>query len=227
MTSHRSLHPIVEEMQTYYARRAPIYDASMSYDRPETWKKLSPVIDHIRNLLRNRQVLELACGPAFWTQQICPVVKAVIATDYNDATLAEARSKNLDPEKAFLQTADAYDLPAFSERFDGCLAVDWFSHVPRSRFQGFLSGLHDRLAPGATIIFCDQLPRADSITDLHDEEGNHLQERQLPDGSTHRVIKHFLSDAEYREIFAPHTDTLRIRKFPSAGRIVINYALGH
>jgi demethylmenaquinone methyltransferase/2-methoxy-6-polyprenyl-1,4-benzoquinol methylase len=36
-----------------------------------------------------------------------------------------------------------------------------------------------------------------------DEEGNTYQHRVLKDGSTHRVLKNFPSEAELAEVFAP------------------------
>jgi SAM-dependent methyltransferase len=217
--------PLIDEMQEYYRKRAGVYDASMGYDQHATLERLAPVIAAMRQLLQGRTVLELACGPAFWTSQIAPVAKSVLATDFNASTLAEARRKPLDWARVTLQQADAYGLPDFPIRFEAAMAVDWFSHVPRSRFDAFLGGLHQRLAPGALVVFNDQLPRAGSLTELRDAEGNHLQERTLPDGSRYRVIKHFLSDAELRSILSPYAAELRIERFPACGRLLVSYRL--
>ena len=82
------MNQIVEEMQKYYGKRAPVYDASMGYDSPQTVERLAPVIDLIKDLLRGRSVLEIACGPCFWTHQVSSTVNSIIATDYNASTLA-------------------------------------------------------------------------------------------------------------------------------------------
>ena len=214
---------IVEEMQMYYARRAPVYDASMGYDDPAKVALLGGVIGSLQRQLEGRTVLEVACGPGFWTQFVSQVAVAITATDYNESTLAEARLKGL-PSHVALRVADAYDLSSVSGTFDGALAGDWFAHVPKSRVRGFLDGLHQHLRPGARVVFCDQLPGGESWTGVHDVEGNHLQERTLADGSRYRVIKHFLSDGELHEIFDSYTDRLAIERYPECRRVVVGYA---
>jgi SAM-dependent methyltransferase len=215
---------IVEEMQTYYARRAPVYDASMGYDDPARVALLGPVIESLRRQLAGRAVLELACGPGFWTRFVSEVATAITATDYNESTLEQARLKELDSKKVSWRVADAYDLSSVPGTFNAAYAVDWFAHVPASRVQGFLDGLHQRLMPSARVVFCDQLPGAESLTGVHDAEGNHLQERMLADGSSYRVIKHFWSDAELHEIFDRHTNALTIERYPECRRIVVAYS---
>lgn len=54
---------IIEEMQTYYSQRAPYYDTSMGYDDAETVASLSPVIDELQQIVKDKHLLELACGP--------------------------------------------------------------------------------------------------------------------------------------------------------------------
>jgi len=216
---------LVEEMQAYYARRAPAYDASMGYDDPATIESLTPVVAAITRQVSARTVLEVACGPGFWTQFVSEVARAVTATDYNESTLAEARRKPLDWEKVRLLVADAYDLSDVPGDHDAALAVDWLAHVPRSRLHPFLEGLHRRLRRNARVVFCDQTPGPRSITGIHDAEGNHLQERALPDGSRYHVIKHFLSDAEFHELFDRYTERLDIERFSESRRVVVGYTV--
>ncbi len=216
---------IVEEMQTYYGKRAPRYDQSMGYDQPETVKALAPVIREVQDLLRERRVLEVACGPCFWTALVSKVADSILATDYNESALEQARRKSLDWDKVSLQAVDAYDLTSVSESFDAAFAVDWFAHVPKSRLNGFLQGLHERLKPNSRVVFCDQLPHNHNITGLYDEAGNHIQTRELRDGSRYRVIKHYLSDGELREIIRPYSNEIDIVRFPDCLRIVVSYVI--
>lgn len=216
---------LVDEMQAYYARRAPVYDASMGYDDPEKVARLQPVADSLRRQMKDRTVLEIACGPGFWTQIVSEVATAVTATDYNESVLAEARKKPLDWRKVSLLVADAYDLSAVTGAYHGAFAVDWLAHVPKPRFHEFLEGLHKRLGPNARVVFCDQLAGPESWTGMHDDEGNHLQERLLPDGSRYRVIKHFLSDTEFQDLFFRYTDHVDIERYPDSRRAVVGYTL--
>jgi ubiquinone/menaquinone biosynthesis C-methylase UbiE len=189
---------LIAEMRTYYGRRATVYDESMGYDDPDVVRALQPVIDVLRREMRDRTVLEIACGPGFWTRQIAQSARHIIASDANESTLSIAHTKEIDPARVTFLGADAYDLSSIDGAFDGAFAVDFLAHVPASRIPGFLDGLHGRLAPGARVAFCDQTPGPSSITGVYDVGGNHLQERALPDGSRYRVIKHFFTDAEFR-----------------------------
>ena len=216
---------IIEEMQAYYEQRAGIYDRSMGYDRGETVDGLVPVIHLIRSLIQGRRVLEVACGPCFWTGLVSSAAASIVATDYNLSALEEARRKALNWDKVSLHVADAYDLSTITAACDAAMAVDWFAHVPRSRFHAFLRGLHDRLEGNATVVLCDELPGPESLTGVQDEEGNHIQERILLDGSRYRVIKNFLSDAEMSSILSPYSRRIRIQRFPECRRIVVSYCL--
>jgi len=216
---------IVEEMQTYYGKRAHRYDQSMRYNQPESVKSLAPVIGQLKDLMRGRSVLEIAGGPCFWTGLVSEVAESVLATDYNESTLEQARRKPLDWDKVSLQAVDAYDLTSVSGSFDAALAVDWFAHVPKSRFYDFLHGLHRQLEPSSRVVFCDQLPHNHNITGPYDEEGNHIQTRELRDGSRYRVIKHYLSDEELREIIRPYSKEIDIVRFPDCLRIVVSYVI--
>jgi SAM-dependent methyltransferase len=220
-----STNALVAEMQLYYARRAAWYDASMGYDDPSVVAALGPVVEALRQEMRGRAVLEIACGPGFWTERIAQSAVTIVATDYNDSVLTLARAKDIDASRVSFVRGDAYDLSSVPGDFDGAFAVDFFAHIPASRVFGFLEGVHRRLRPGARIAFCDQTPWPGSLTTLRDAEGNHLQERSLSDGSRYRVIKHFFSDDELRATFAPHSHNVDIRRFPEQRRVLVSYSL--
>ncbi len=217
---------IVSRMQEYYRRRAGIYDASMGYDDPQVVARLAPVIDYLRRRLHGRTVLELACGPCFWTEAIEETVQSIVAMDYNETTLAMAWRKQLNWQKIRLCRADAYWLPFRAAAFDACLAVDWFAHVPLSRMRAFLDGLRRCLMQGATVIFCDRMLCDDEELSRFDEDGNHLQERVLPDGSRYLIIKHFFTDDQYRSLLADHVTQLAIDRYPDSRRVLVSCRIG-
>lgn len=216
---------IIEEMQAYYSRRAPIYDSSMGYDDPKYVASLAPVISFVQEQLRHRRVLEVACGPGFWTEHLIRAGCEVVASDYNESMIREAQTRGFRAEAVQFVVADAYAFPFRGEAFRGAFACDWLAHVPKDRMGGFLAGLRTMLSPDARVVFCDQLPRTDSIEE-YDPEGNHVQLRELPDGSRYRVIKHFLSDEEMLELFSGHAaGEVEIRKYPELRRIVVAYSV--
>jgi len=213
---------IIDEMQTYYGLRAEVYDVSMGYDNTEVVEHHAEVIAELRRIATGRSVLELACGPCFWTQQIADVAEHITATDFNDTTLAEARKKSLPWERVTLQQADAYDPGIIPGYFDLVLAVDWFAHVPKSRIGHFLAGIASRVPAGSHMVFIDQTPGEKAFTGVIDDEGNHFQERVLDGDRKFRVIKHFFSDEEYHSCLGSHVRDLRIRRFPSCRRILVH-----
>jgi len=223
-TPDDSASALVAEMKLYYARRAERYDASMGYDDPAVVGTLEPVAEALREEMRGRAVLEIACGPGFWTERVAAAAASVVASDCNESVLALARSRGINSSTVRFVQADAYDLASISGAYDGAFAVDFFAHVPASRMRGFLDGLHRQMLPGARIAFCDQTPWPASVTDFRDAEGNHLQERTLEDGSRYRVIKHFFSDDELRSTFAPYCRRLDIRRFVGQRRVVVSYS---
>jgi 2-polyprenyl-3-methyl-5-hydroxy-6-metoxy-1,4-benzoquinol methylase len=220
-----SVYGLIAGMQTYYDRRADVYDVSMGYDNPDVVRVLAPVIAALQDEMRDRSALEIACGPGFWTQRVAESARSILATDYNDSTLAMARAKSIDPARVTFVRADAYDLSSIEGKYNGAFACDWLAHVPMSRLQEFLDGLHARLEPDARVVFCDQTPGPASITNLRDADGNHLQERDLPDGSRHMVIKHFFSDSEFRDVLSRYTDDVSIQRFSEQRRALVSYTV--
>ncbi len=214
---------IIEEMQRYYGQRASVYDSSMGYDDEAKVRVLLPIIERVRSAMRGRQVLEIACGPGFWTQFAAETAVSVTATDYNPSTLDEARKKRLPLDRVTLLQADAYRLDLIPGVFDALLAVDWLAHVPLSRMEGFLAGAIRRVRSGSPIVFIDQLPGEHSVTGVFDDEGNPIQERRLSDGSSFRVIKHFLSDAQIEALFSGLAGELSIQRFPECRRVMVMF----
>ncbi|MEM7791305.1 MAG: class I SAM-dependent methyltransferase [Verrucomicrobiota bacterium] len=213
---------IIQEMQDYYGKRAAEYDASMGYDDPDVVARLQPVIEELKVIARGRRVLELACGPCFWTEQIFEDAASIRATDFNETTLEQAKKKNLPSERVSLERADAYNLKSISGNFDMVMAIDWFAHVPKSQIPDFLSGITQRIPAGSSLVFIDQLPSSNSLTNTFDAEGNHIQERVLGEDQRFRVIKHFFSDEELSEWLEPHASQLSIKRFHRCRRIMVH-----
>lgn len=182
-------------MKAYYAARAPYYDAV--YDKPERRADIAFLKAFLSSRFAQRSVIEVACGTGYWTQCIAPVAAAMVATDATAEPLEFARLRP-DTEKVRFLLADAYSLPAGLGRFDAAFAGLWLSHVPVSRRSEFLSSLHEVLQPDACVVFidnseiqCNELPIVE-----RDTQGNTYQHRHLRDGSVHRVLKNFPSEAE-------------------------------
>ncbi|WP_374433060.1 class I SAM-dependent methyltransferase [Inhella sp.] len=188
-------------MHAYYASRAPYYDAV--YAKPERAADIAWLQQRLPEVFAGREVLELACGTGFWTPWIARSARRLVATDGTAEPLSLARTRP-GCETVHFQQADAYALPAELQGFDAAFAGLWFSHVPRERQAGFLAGLHACLQPGACVVMIDnnEVQLRDFPIAETDAQGNTWQHRATRDGVTHRVLKNFPSEAEWRALLA-------------------------
>ena len=89
----------------------------------------------MRQALRGRRVLEIACGTGVWTRLIVDVAASVLATDASPRILARAKKlvchgKEIPVGRMRFLLLDAYDLGSAPGEFDAALAINWFQHVP-------------------------------------------------------------------------------------------------
>ena len=201
-------------MIDYYAARAPEYDAV--YQKPERQADLRAIEAWLPAHFADAAVLEVACGTGYWTQFIAPLARRVLALDAAPETLRIASNRVTAAHVQF-DVGDAYALPSRRgsvQGFTAGFAGFWLSHVPKQRVQEFLRGLGAALEPGAKVVLMDNLYVEGSSTpiserDGDDEAGNTYQVRTLQNGSSHRVLKNFPSEAELRSAVVGLASELR------------------
>ena len=198
---------VVESMRDYYARRAAYYERV--YFKPERQTDLRAMEAWLSGAstspFAGRRVLEVACGTGWWTPHGASAAAHWLATDLNPETLAVARRKPL-PACVELAMVDAYTMAELGDRrFDAAFAGCWWSHVPLQRLAGWLQTLHERLEPGARVVFLDNSFVQTSSTPIsrRDKAGNTYQNRTLDDGSVHEVLKNFPSAASATAMLGP------------------------
>src|SRR4029450_221751 len=103
---------------------------------------------HLRETLRDRRVLEIACGTGHWTRLVATAAAHVTATDAGPAMRALAPAKLPALPQVTVRAGDAYRLGDIQGDFTGGLAMQWWSHVPVARRAEFLDGGHTRAGPG-------------------------------------------------------------------------------
>ena len=203
----------MESLETYYARRAAEYEKI--FEKPERQADLSRMRIDIPAFFKGERVLEIACGTGYWTPLIAAQAESLLATDYNEETLAIARSKKYPKANVRFERADAYALPAWPDSFGACYAGFWWSHVLLERLDSFLSGLRKCLAADARLVFMDNRYVEGSSTPIsrRDGQGNTYQTRRLADGSSHEVLKNFPADAELKARLARHGRDARLHNY--------------
>jgi SAM-dependent methyltransferase len=184
------------DLPGYYAARAPEYEAV--YAKPERQADLAILREVIAEYFRDRRVLEIACGTAFWTAVYARRARGVTATDIGEEVLEIARTKPLGPHVR-LTIADAYALSSLDGAFDAGFVGFWWSHVPLRRLHAFLVGLHGRLGAGARVLIVDNryVHGSNWPVTREDVDGTY-QRRRLADGSEHDVLKNFPTSDEVR-----------------------------
>ena len=190
-------------MQSYYANRAPEYDAI--YLKPERQSDLRAIEAWLPQRFAGASLLEIACGTGYWTQFLAHAARAIVAVDASPETLAIARGRVGDAPVRF-HVGDAYHLDFTPQRdgFNAAFAGFWFSHVPKARCREFLRGLGSCLLPGSRVVLLDNRYVEGSSTPLSesDADGNTYQTRALKDGSRHRVLKNFPTEDDLQALLS-------------------------
>lgn len=201
-------------MEDYYAARAKEYD--QVYLKPERQSDLRELEQWLSQCLKNRQVLEVACGTAYWTQFIADACHHIKALDASNETLKIARERVKATNVDFIH-GDAYALSqsVSNEAFDAALAGFWFSHIPIAQRQAFLAQLHDCLLPGSKIIFIDNYYVEGSSSPISrvDGDGNSYQKRFLADGSEYEILKNFPEKDDLMNLLSPYSKSIEYQEW--------------
>ncbi len=104
---------------------APIYKQAMKADQ----KIYDFMYDRIPEMIRDKEVLEIATGPGLLARHVAPAAKRMIATDYSDGMIAEAK-KGDHPANLTFEKADAMNLPYEDNSFDTVLIANALHIVP-------------------------------------------------------------------------------------------------
>ena len=104
---------------------APIYKRAMRADQ----KIYDFMYQRIPEIVKGKEVLEIATGPGLLAKHIAPATKSTLATDYSDGMIAEAK-KGACPDNLRFEVADAMALPYRDNSFDTVLIANALHIVP-------------------------------------------------------------------------------------------------
>ena len=186
-----------DEVKRYYAFRDDVYDEAARYLGKGPEELRQPVKARYRELFKDRNVLEVACGSGYWTRVLGEAAASVLAVDINSEIIKRAVERCRDLPGVRFQIADAFSLEGVAGSYDGAVAIWWYSHIPKRRIHYFLTALNGRLKPGAVVLFIDQLPY-EGIELIIDENGDTMEMHGVPDGQKFGVIKNFPTESEIR-----------------------------
>lgn len=200
-------------MEKYYSNRAGEYENV--YNRNDNTRKQeqNEIKGKLREIFRNKNVLEVACGTGYWTEIISQVATKLTATDISEETLIEARKKKLECRNVDLKIADAYRLDKIEGEFNAACANFWFSHIPKSRILEFIEGLHKKLGKGSIVFIADNvyIPGiGGELMSKHDEEDTY-KVRELLNGDKYEILKNYYSEDDLKNIFGQFSDNLQIK----------------
>lgn len=124
---------------------APIYEKAMRADI----KIYRFMYDRIPRIIRGMEVLEIATGPGLLAKHVAPAARRMIATDYSDGMIAEAK-KGECPENLTFEVADGTALPYADASFDAVIISNALHVMPEP--EKALSEIGRVLQPGGVLI---------------------------------------------------------------------------
>jgi len=196
----------------YYRSRAREYENIYYRDIPRRRKEIDDEVLYLRELVRGKSVLDLACGSGYWAEIMAQAASFILAIDISMEMIDQARRKQYESEVAFA-LGDIEKIPAAGNAFDIVALGFWFSHQPRQHYRQFFSELLRLRKKNGLIWMIDNNPSTENPPqDLvrTDSHGNTYKRRILESGEQHVILKNYFTESQLRQTFAPH---FTIRRF--------------
>ena len=124
---------------------APIYERAMRADQ----KIYDFMYERIPTVIQDKDVLEIATGPGLLAKHVAPAARTMLATDYSDGMLAQAKKGDC-PANLRFEVADAMALPYGDDAFDAVLIANALHIIPAP--EKALSEIDRVLRPGGLLI---------------------------------------------------------------------------
>ena len=215
---------MTDETARYYRERAKEYDTTSGYEDPIAEALREPLKKRYQELLRDHDVLEIACGTGYWTAVVARTARSILATDASEEMLVIARKRLAPLDIVRCQVADAYSLAGVRGRFTAAFAHWWWSHIPQSRIPDFLKALREALEPGTLVVLGDQL-RYEHPHRRVSPEGDLLEPRELTGRKTFEIVKNFPSPEELKDKLNALTDSVSFEKLVEQGTWIATFRL--
>ncbi len=198
----------VEETKRYYQERSKEYgDWTGRTGEPEGdsrpdqsfYDEAGMLIDAVRGSGLGGEVLELACGPGIWTEEVAKLASSVTALDASEGMIARARERLRSFPGVEFVVADFYRWSP-PRPYDGVTFSFFVSHVPKERLGEFAARAVGCLSEGGRLFFVDQRWEARG-GETYEGRGGEVVRRTLADGREFRVVKRYYLPPELKEAF--------------------------
>ena len=202
---------LLQEQREFYRARAPEYDDWWQrrgrYDRGEAetaeWRRqVAVVTDALASFDARGDVLELAGGTGWWTDQLARTADHLTVVDASPETLQINRQRVARTDVEYV-VADIFDWHP-ERSYDVVFFSFWLSHVPRPLISGFWDLVRSCLAPGGRVFLIDNrtdpIPAAKMQDPFVVEYKPDLHLRRLSDGSEYRVVKVMYEPEELQQV---------------------------
>ncbi len=104
---------------------------------------------YVRDLARDKSVLDAGCGEGFGTQTLAEVAREVVGVDYSSDAIDVCR-RNWQKSNLRFERVDLTDPGGFTDTFDLVINFQVLEHIADEI--GFLEGLKARLAPEGLLV---------------------------------------------------------------------------
>jgi len=193
---------LLAEQLEYYRKRAPEYDEYFErrgrYDEGEErnrrwFEEVGEVRAALAGFDPRGDVLELAAGTGWWTQELLLHADRLTALDGAPEALAVNRDRlGADPRVDYV-VADIFRWTP-ERRYDVVFFGFWLSHVPPELFDRFWERVRACLRPGGRVFFVDSRQPSTAAARARRGDGE-VTVRRLNDGREFRVVKVFYAPA--------------------------------
>ena len=131
--------------KTIWDLYAPVYSRAMKADQ----MIYDFMHERIPAKIRDKDVLEIATGPGHLAKHVAPAARQMIATDYSDGMIHQAKKGDC-PANLFFEAADAMNLPYAANSFDAVIIANALHIVPDP--ERVLREIDRILRPGGLLI---------------------------------------------------------------------------
>ena len=190
----------------YYNKRASEYEQIYYRKVPERRKEIDDEVFRLKEIAKNKTVLDAPCGTGYWTQFLSETAHEIYAADISGEMINEAKKKKYITPVNFVKS-DLLKLPFKNNFFDLFVLGFWFSHHPKQDYDSLFQLFNNITKPDGKIWLIDnnypaEGPKQESVA--IDKFGNNYKFRYLDNGNKFTILKNYFTKNELESIFSHH-----------------------